>query len=62
MLKIKEIKAQISMFVVISVILVIVGIFLFSITSDDLFYSPEDRIIGQITEGIESCIDMNFAK
>ena len=54
-------KAQTSIFIIISLIIVIVAAFVLYTSDIELFYSPEDRVEGQIRESIESCFDTSIS-
>jgi len=55
-------KAQISIFVVISVILVIVGVFLFFNNKFDFFVSTETKLRGEVSDVVNLCLEKNTKK
>lgn len=50
-------KAQVSVFIVISAIIVLVGVFLFFNSQFDFFVDKETQLKNQVTEAIESCVE-----
>lgn len=58
----RNIKAQTTIFILISLVIVIIGAFVLYTSDVELFYSPQDRADGQIKESIEYCIDQSMGR